>query len=64
MKTVLNPIRALTPFAMALLAAVAWARIWPVLQRDFDGVPLLEAHREMVRRAQGVLPFHPEGSPA
>ena len=46
------------------LAAAAWARIWPVLQRDFDGVPLLEAHREMVRRAQGVLPFHPEGSPA
>lgn len=45
-------------------ATEAWARIWGVLQADLEGVPLLEAHEELVRRAQGVLPFHPEGSPA
>jgi len=42
-------------------AAEAWAALWPGVQRQIEGMSLLDAHREMVLRAEGVLPFVPEG---
>jgi hypothetical protein len=38
-------------------AASAWAAAWPMTERGTAGLPLREAHLEMVRRAEGVLPF-------
>jgi hypothetical protein len=42
-------------------AAEAWAAVWPRVQRELAGRPLLEAHEIMVARAEGVLPFEPAG---
>jgi len=41
-------------------AAEAWEAIWPQVQREIEGLPLLEAHSILVLRAEGVLPFQPE----
>ena len=38
-------------------AAQTWAERWPEVQRRIAGLPLDEAHREVVSRAEGVLPF-------
>jgi len=44
-------------------AAEAWAGIWPETQRQIGGFSLLDAHRLLVSRAEGILPFTPnEGS--
>jgi hypothetical protein len=40
-------------------AAEPWAQVWPEVQREIKGLPLPEAHRIMVSRAQGALPFQP-----
>lgn len=40
-------------------AAEPWARIWPDVQRQMEGLSLLEAHRVLTSRAEGVLPFGP-----
>lgn len=37
-------------------AAAAWADRWPVLSRELEGLPLLEAHARMVASADGILP--------
>ena len=42
-------------------AAEAWASIWQAEQRQIEGLSLLEAHRRLVSRAEGVLPFEPPG---
>lgn len=45
-------------------AARAWMAAWPDAERATSGLPLREAHRELVRRAEGCLPFAPsEGLP-
>lgn len=38
-------------------AAAAWRAAWPGVERELAGRPLAEAHRHMVERAFGVLPF-------
>jgi hypothetical protein len=42
-------------------AAEDWARIWPDVQRQMEGLSLLDAHRVLTSRAEGVLPFEPAG---
>jgi hypothetical protein len=42
-------------------SAEAWARLWPEVQRQMEGLSLLDAHRVVVSRAEGVLPFEPSG---
>ena len=37
-----------------------WARIWPEVQREIEGLSLLDAHRVVTSRAEGVLPFEPD----
>lgn len=41
-----------------LRAGSGWASIWRDVQREIADLPLFEAHAVVVRRAQGVLPFH------
>ncbi len=38
-------------------ASRAWAGIWPALEAEVSALGLLEAHRRIVLRAAGVLPF-------
>jgi len=45
--------------ARYLDAAEAWRAAWPEVQREIEGLPLLEAHALMASRAEGVLPFAP-----
>jgi hypothetical protein len=40
-------------------ATEAWAALWPEVQRQIGGLSLLDAHRLVVARAEGVLPFAP-----
>jgi hypothetical protein len=40
-------------------AAEAWAALWPGVQRQVEGLPLLDAHRWVTSQAEGVLPFAP-----
>ncbi len=40
-------------------AAEAWAGLWPDVQRQIASLSLLEAHRLITSRAEGVLPFEP-----
>jgi len=42
-------------------AAEPWARLWPEVQRQMEGLSLLDAHRVLTSRAEGVLPFEPSG---
>lgn len=44
-------------------AAEEWEATWPEVQRKIEGLPLLEAHSILVSRAEGVLPFQPDGKP-
>jgi hypothetical protein len=44
-----------------LEAARVWAAAWPALRTEVAGLPLFEAHRRIVERAMGALPFRPEG---
>ena len=37
----------------------AWADAWAGVEREMEGLPLLEAHARMVARALGTLPFGP-----
>jgi len=41
-------------------AAEGWAGIWQETQREMEGLSLLDAHRLLVSRAEGVLPFTPD----
>ena len=45
--------------ARYLAATEGWARTWPEVQREIEGLPLLDAHRVVTSRAEGVLPFEP-----
>jgi hypothetical protein len=40
-------------------AAEPWAAIWPEVQRQIADLPLAEAHRRLIERAEGVLPYEP-----
>jgi len=42
-------------------AAEGWAKIWPEVQRQIGDQSLMDAHRLMTSRAEGVLPFEPGG---
>lgn len=42
-------------------AAEAWAGVWQAELRQMEGLSLLDAHRRLVSRAEGVLPFKPLG---
>lgn len=44
-----------------LEAAEEWAGVWLDTERRGSGLPLQEAHRVLVDRAEGVLPFHVRG---
>jgi hypothetical protein len=44
-------------------AAEVWADLWPDVQRQIEGLPLLEAHRVVIARAEGILPFEPAREP-
>ncbi|OHB65266.1 MAG: hypothetical protein A2Y76_08725 [Planctomycetes bacterium RBG_13_60_9] len=46
-----------TRLAKYLEAAKPWAAAWPELSRQMEGLVLPEAHRLMVQRAEGLLPF-------
>jgi hypothetical protein len=45
--------------ARYMAAAEDWARLWPEVQRRIEGLPLPDAHRLIISRAEGVLPFEP-----
>ncbi|MEA2690727.1 MAG: hypothetical protein QOJ16_114 [Acidobacteriota bacterium] len=45
-------------------AAEAWAALWPGVQRQVEGMSLLDAHHVVTSRAEGVLPFGPQGGEA
>jgi hypothetical protein len=45
--------------ARYLGATQAWAEIWPDVQRQIEGLSLLDAHKLVTSRAEGVLPFEP-----
>ena len=38
-------------------AAVKWSGVWKDVERQLSGMPLHEAHRVIVSRAEGILPF-------
>jgi hypothetical protein len=40
-------------------AAADWRRLWPELERETKGMPLLEAHEIIAQRAADVLPYRP-----
>jgi len=40
-------------------AAAAWAVEWPAISKDIEGLSLWDAHKVVVGRAEGVLPFEP-----
>ena len=40
-------------------AAVEWSAIWPSVEKEISGRPLMEAHKIITDRADGILPFHP-----
>ncbi|MSR64922.1 MAG: hypothetical protein EXS18_03975 [Verrucomicrobiae bacterium] len=42
-------------------AAERWASLWPTLDKEITGRSLLVAHSILVKRAEGVLPFHSQG---
>lgn len=42
-------------------AASSWSAHWPVLSRELESMPLLEAHEHIVARAEGLLPENLEG---
>jgi len=44
-----------------LRAADKWTALWPSVEKEISGQPLSEAHRYMVQRGEGVLPFSPGG---
>lgn len=44
-------------------AAARWMDAWPGIQKEIAGLALLEAHAVIVRRAEDLLPFAPEGGP-
>jgi hypothetical protein len=46
--------------ARYLAATEAWAEIWPDVQRQIEGLSLLDAHNLVTSRAERVLPFEPE----
>lgn len=48
--------------AAYMAAAGDWAARWRDIERETAGLPLLEAHGILVRRAEGVLPFQVEGA--
>jgi len=43
-----------------LNAAEKWTASWPSIEKELSGIPLLEAHKMIIDRAEGVLPFGPE----
>jgi hypothetical protein len=45
--------------ARYMAAAGDWAKLWPDVQRQIEGLSLPDAHRLMISRAEGVLPFEP-----
>ena len=45
--------------ARYMAASEDWAKLWPEVQRQIEGLSLPEAHRLVVSRAEGVLPFEP-----
>lgn len=45
-------------------AAAAWVKLWPTVQQETAGLPLLQAHAVILERATGVLPFElPDDKP-
>jgi len=42
-------------------AARPWSEMWPAVQREIAGLPLAQAHEIITSRAEGVLPYAPEG---
>lgn len=50
--------------AIYLKAAEKWTTLWPSFEKEISGKPLFEAHQQMIQRAEGVLPFSPEGDNA
>jgi hypothetical protein len=45
--------------ARYLASTEAWEALWPEVLRQIEGLSLPEAHRLLVSRAEGVLPFEP-----
>lgn len=45
-------------------AAAAWTQAWPRVSAQITGLPLADAHRIVVERAVGVLPFTVYGEDA
>lgn len=39
-------------------AAGAWSAIWPAVEKETSGLPLMKVHKLIVNRAEGVLPKH------
>lgn len=43
-------------------AARGWAALWPQVEGEIASLSLLDAHRIVIARAKGSLPFHTEAS--
>jgi len=42
---------------MYMKAAEKWLSLWPEIQKEIEGLPLLESHKIIVKKAEGILPF-------
>jgi hypothetical protein len=42
-----------------LKAAEKWAALWTTVKKKISNMPLFDAHQQMIRRAEAVLPLTP-----
>ena len=45
--------------ACYLKSAEKWIGLWPLIEKEIHNLPLLEAHKIIIDRIEGVLPFNP-----
>lgn len=46
--------------ALYLKAAEKWTASWPSVEKELSGKPLLDVHKMLIKRVEGVLPFVPK----
>jgi len=45
--------------AIYVNAAAKWTTLWPAVDKEISGMPLIKAHRYLIQRIEGILPFSP-----
>ncbi|NIM12308.1 MAG: hypothetical protein GTO45_09360 [Candidatus Aminicenantes bacterium] len=46
--------------SLYLKAAEKWTALWPTVEKEISGMPLFDAHQQIISRAEEVLPFSPK----